>query len=248
MDFKFGKMAVKHDPRTLKLADYVNFAKLPPPPSALDNSRFVAAWPMFGNDRLGDCTIAAFAHMTQLWMAMSGKAKMPTEKSVENLYYAIGRTENPGQSKPDNGLVMLDVMNWMSKHTIATEKVAAYVKVDLRNHDHVKQAIMLFGGVDIGFGISQPDKLFQEFGAGTPWTPESGAVTEGHSVPLVGWDTSTFNCVTWGRTQRGTGAWLDSMGDEGYAIIPQTWKAKGAIPNGLDWAALQADLAAIRGN
>ncbi len=248
-DLRLGKLPPKLDSRTLRLADYVNFAALPPPLPVLDLTTHInppLVWPMDGNDRLGDCTIAAFAHMTQLWTAMSLRPKNPTERSIENLYYAIGRTENPGQTKPDNGLAMLDVCNWMTRHSLATEKVAVYVKADLHNHDHIKQAVGLFGGVYIGFGIANAQQTFSEFNNRQDWTPQFGTVTEGHAVNIVSYDALGVECISWGRTQRGTWEWWDAMVDEAYAILPASWKVKGRIPNGLDFGTLQVDLAAIR--
>jgi hypothetical protein len=154
---------------------------------------------MFGNDRLGDCTIAAAAHMTQLWTAMSGRPALPTETMVEKMYYAIGRTENPGQQKPDNGLVELDVLNYWRKHGIASERAFAFAKVDRLHFDAVKHAIMLFGGCYIGFGISDAAQTFREFNARQPWTPQPGTPTEGHAVNLVGYDADGITCVSYVR-------------------------------------------------
>lgn len=49
-----GKKPPVHDPRTLMLASYVEEA-LPPAPASFDAAPKVPTWPMFGNDKLGDC-------------------------------------------------------------------------------------------------------------------------------------------------------------------------------------------------
>ena len=51
-----GKLPAGSDVRTLSLARYVNRAELPEPPQRLDLAAPVGDWPMYGNDRLGDCT------------------------------------------------------------------------------------------------------------------------------------------------------------------------------------------------
>ena len=62
---KLGKLPVRTDVRTLSLARYIERAKLPPPPPDLDLAEAVPEWPMYGNDRIGDCTTAAAAHMIE---------------------------------------------------------------------------------------------------------------------------------------------------------------------------------------
>src|SRR5260221_7180319 len=69
--FKLGKLPAETDVRTLSLARYVDPAVLPPPPATLDLATRVPAWPMYANDRLGDCTTAAAGHMIQVWTAAS---------------------------------------------------------------------------------------------------------------------------------------------------------------------------------
>jgi hypothetical protein len=244
---KFGKRAAKSDPRTLKFENYVNLDVLPPAPPALDLSSKVATWPMFGNDRLGDCTIAAWAHMVQLWTAMSGKMCLPTEHLVEVFYYAIGRLETPGVPYPDNGLIELDVLKYVSNHWMSTEKAYAYTSVNPKNHDHIKQAVMMFGGAYIGFGIVNGSQTFDEFNRNVPWTPQPGNPTEGHAVCVVGYDANTVTTVSWGRTQKGTWAWFDAMVDEAWAVLPASWAPKGADPiSGFDFATLNKDLAALK--
>ena len=59
---KLGKLPVRLDVRTLPLPRYVDRSKLPPPPTELDLAAAVREWPMYANDRIGDCTTAAAAH------------------------------------------------------------------------------------------------------------------------------------------------------------------------------------------
>ena len=86
-----GKLEVKHDARNLKLARYIDDAVvLPEVPKSIDWSAKVKSWPMYGNDKLGDCTCAAVGHMTEAWTANAGHEKLPTEQAVEGLYWATG--------------------------------------------------------------------------------------------------------------------------------------------------------------
>ena len=88
-----GKRPVRHDPRTLRLARYLD-PKLPPPPAAAAWSKRAAApWGMMLNDTLGDCTIASIGHGIQVLTANSGakaleilaKGKPPVDLVITDL-------------------------------------------------------------------------------------------------------------------------------------------------------------------
>lgn len=230
---KLGKLAPKDDPRTLRLSAYLA-PTLPPPPDSLDYSSRVKSWPMYGNDQYGDCTIAAAAHQVQLWSALIGKPKTPSQPSVINRYFRL----TGGQ---DTGLVELDVLNDWRKNALDRDKIIAFAKVDKNNLDHVKQSLVLFGGVYIGFQVPQnAQTLFEE---GKPWDANGGPIEGGHAVNVIGYDAEGLTVVTWGRTQRATWAWWREYVDEAWAILPPEFKTKP--PAGFDLAALEADLAVV---
>src|SRR5665213_2277872 len=80
---KLGKLPVRVDVRTLRLARYIVTAQLPAPPATLDLTSHVTDWPMYANDRIGDCTIAAAGHMIEAWTGEGqGKVIEVTEQSV----------------------------------------------------------------------------------------------------------------------------------------------------------------------
>src|SRR5215467_14357730 len=81
--YKLGRLPVRTDARTLALPRYVDRSKLPPPPPDLDLAATVTEWPMYANDRIGDCTTAAAAHMIEAWTAEArGAAVEVTESAV----------------------------------------------------------------------------------------------------------------------------------------------------------------------
>jgi hypothetical protein len=80
---RLGKLAPRVDVRTLTLARYVDRMQLPDPPAAIDLTERVAEWPMYANDRIGDCTTAAAAHMIEAWTAAArGSAVEVSEPAV----------------------------------------------------------------------------------------------------------------------------------------------------------------------
>ena len=89
-----GKLEVKKDDRNLQLARYLDDAVvLPEVPASVDWSKQVGSWPMYGNDKLGDCTCAAVGHMEEAWSANAGAPEVPTDKDVLDLYWATGNAD-----------------------------------------------------------------------------------------------------------------------------------------------------------
>ena len=189
---------------------------------------------MDGNDKYGDCTIAALAHAETTYRGLIGKHKVMAEKSVEKIYFQL-------TGGIDSGLAELDVLNYWRQNKVSGDEILAYVSLDTKNHTHLKQAIQMFGGVYLGFQCQQ--NCEEEFNAGKPWTP--GKLTkDGHAVYAVGYDEKMLTVLTWGNIQKATYAWWDECVDEAYAILPPQAKDPDFAP-GFDIAQLQSDLADV---
>jgi hypothetical protein len=243
LGYRFGKHPPKVDYRTLRLSTYLK-SSLPVPPAAFDALAQVYAalkisdptvlFPMDGNDRLGDCTIAALAHAITAYRGRLGQKHLMTEAAVTKLYAHL-------TGGPDTGLQELDVLNYWRAHSVSTDKILGFVKMDPRNHTHVQQAIEIFGGVYLGFQVQA--NCIQEFDARKPWTP--GKLTnDGHAVFAVAYDHAGVTVLTWGNTQKATWAWWDECVDEAYGILPQEAKEADFNP-GFDFAQLKADIAEV---
>jgi hypothetical protein len=237
---RFGKHPPKHDYRTLRLRNYLSPELSPPPPSfdvladvykKLKVSDPSELFPMDGNDQYGDCTIAALAHATTVYAGKVGDKKIPPQGLVEKTYLHL-------TGGVDSGLQELDVLNYWRTHAVGGEKILAYVKLDERNHDTVKQAIRLFGGVYLGFQVQKGCE--QEFEQHKPWTP-APLTPHGHAVYAVAYDAKGVTVLTWGNTQLATWGWWDHCVDEAYAILPPQAKASDFDP-GFNFKQLQADL------
>src|ERR1019366_4506065 len=240
---RFGKHATKNDYRTLQLKNYLT-AKLPAPAASHDVLAQVYSklkisdptqlFPMDGNDRYGDCTIAALAHASTVYNGLIGKKKIPAQNDVTKLYFHL-------TVGADSGMNELDVLNYWQSHSAAGEKIMAYVKIDKKNLTHVKQAIQLFGGVYLGFQVQE--NAIKDFDARKPWTP--GKLTnDGHAVYATGYDQKGVTVLTWGNTQQATWDWWNECVDEAYAILPPQAK-KSDFDAGFNFSQLQADLADV---
>src|SRR5690348_342480 len=85
---------------------------LPPVPRSQDVDRAsqVQDWPMYLNDQLGDCTIAAMGHMYGAWTQYaSGREALFSDDQIQSVYSRVGGYV-PGDPSTDNGCVMQDVL------------------------------------------------------------------------------------------------------------------------------------------
>lgn len=245
---KLGRAPVKHDARTLQFAKYLDESALP----AIPRSRSLPSlqWPMYGNDRLGDCTIAAAAHLVQVWKKTAKPPVTLSDQLVQRAYWLTGSppsaTGSPG-SPTDDGRNEIDVLNYWRTSGIAGDRIGAYVSINPKNHDHIRAAIYLFGGVYTGIALPLSAQ------GQSKWQVETGASAAagswgGHAVPFCGYTSASFTCVTWGAALSMTASFSDAYTEEVYAILsPDLFDETGKSSAGLNLAELQADLAAITG-
>jgi len=242
-NYRFGKHPPKHDYRTLRLQKYLTPALAAPPASYdvltrvygnLHESDPKALFPMDGNDNYGDCTIAALAHAITDYRGLIGQKKVMRREDVIKLYMHL-------TGGIDSGLNELDVLNNWRQKAVAGDKILAYVRIDVRNHTHVQQAVELFGGVYLGFQVQE--HCLEDFDAHKTWTPGT-PTQDGHAVFAVAYDAAGVTVLTWGNTQKATWAWWDECVDEAYAILPPEAK-KTDFASGFDFDQLQADMAAV---
>ena len=229
--FKLGKAPAKKDRRNLKFATLLRAAAPALPPTYdFDVTHSGIPTPMFGNDVHGDCVIAGRAHQTLRFEDIEqGSVLMITDKEVLREYFK----ETGG---PDSGLVVLDSLNewrhkgWkVGKHTY---KIRAFAQVDFTTPDEVRQAI--FADVGVGLGVQLPNAARRQIQTGQPWDVTTGPDARpgswgGHYVFVPGYTPSGPVCVTWGRKQQMTWAWLDKYCDEAYAIFDAKNRFKKAL-------------------
>jgi hypothetical protein len=238
---KLGKLEPRLDLRTLALARYVDREVLPAPPAELDFSRPVLEWPMYGNDRIGDCTTAAAAHMIEAWTAASGGRSVEVpERAVLDAFDAV-KVVDPATG--EEGAVELDVLRFWRASGIGSHRIGAFARVGLGDLDLVRTAAFLFGGLYIGLQL--PLRVQEQ--DTWDWTgrldgPDTPGSWGGHAVNIVGYDDGGLTAVTWGRLQRLTWAFWGRYCDEAFCIISVDFLAGGRTPAGFDLDALEQDL------
>jgi hypothetical protein len=242
---KLGKLPARTDVRTLHLARYIDATQLPPPPPDLDLAAVVPDWPMYGNDRIGDCTTAAAAHMIEAWTAPTRGAAV--EVSERSVLTAFDKVKQVDPISGEEGAVELDVLTYWRKRGIGGHRIGAFARVPVWNHSLVRTAAYLFGGLYIGLQLPESAQRQPIW----DWThsldgPARPGSWGGHAVDIVGYERQTLTVVTWGRLQELTWAFWDRYVDEVYAVLSVDFLDEaGQAPNGFDLAALKRDLALV---
>lgn len=217
---KFGKAPAKRDKRNLKFSAILRAPVSLPAEYDFDVNHNGIPTPMFGNDQYGDCVIAGRAHQTlRFERAEQGVLIGVTDKDVLREYLK----ETGGG---DTGLVVLDSLKlWRSRGWAAAKqryKIKAFAQIGQTNHQEVKRAVFMDIGVGLGFTL--PESAITQFHAGKRWEVLSGSGSRpnpdnGHYVYVPGYTKIGPVCVTWGRKQQMTWAFLEKYCDEAYAII-----------------------------
>jgi hypothetical protein len=244
--YKLGKKAPRVDSRTLKFSTY-RTTSLPAPPAATTWSAQVPAVPGWGmdlNDTLGDCTVAALAHMILLWTANANPpAAQPTDAQIQAAYAAV--------SPNDDGADLLTVLNYARQNGLGSNKPLAFLAVDYTSQQEVQEAVDLFGAVYLG--VELPAFIADYTEQNPPWVLPStetsyppGNPNDGHCIPIVDYDADGCWVVTWGQKVRMSWDFLSHYGDEAFAVLDASWIRKtGLSPSGFNLDQLIADLSAI---
>jgi len=228
------------------------------PPASVD---YTAGMPgelgMMLNDTLGDCTCAAVYHALQVWTFNAQSQGMDTEpdSDVEQLYInACGYDPNtPGEGPGGNEQTVLTYLLNTGAPVGPTgadvHKIAAFVEVDPRNINDVKQTIFDCGVAYIGFNVPQ---FIVPTDAPSPaiWDVHHGnaKIVGGHAVVLAGYDANGARVISWGQYYTMTWAFFAKYVDEVYAIADADWiTAKGTAPCGMTLAQLESQMQALTG-
>jgi hypothetical protein len=247
MALKLGKLAPKHNPKTLLFHNYLKTTAPPPPPAKAYYEYKVPSWGMMQNDTFGCCTCACAGHEVMNRTAHSGTIITPTDAQILAMYGAVCPGFDPASDANDNGAAITDVLNYMSITGLAGEKIDGWAAIDYTSEDTIRQAIYLFGSCNIGIQI--PASAMQQTEAGQAWTVlgDDGGIEGGHCVALMGYGSAGLTCVTWGQLQQLTWDWLMTYCDEAYVELALDWvKANGTAVNSLNMAQLTQDLAALK--
>ncbi len=247
---KLGKHSAKHDPRTLHLHDYIDINKFPKAPAEHVWAKKIPGnrWGLMLNKKIENCTIAAAGHLIMEWTADNGKPIVPTDEHILKAYSAI-TGYNPNTKEHDDGATTLQALKHWRKKGIAGHKVMIFVKLNHKNHAHLKHGCYLFGGCYAGLQLPKT-----AWGQAEWRIPPEGSKKGrgkygswgGHCVAIIGYDKEGLTCVTWGKTKKMTWAFWDAYCEEAFAVISHDFAKKKGSPSGFDIDTLKKDLKKIK--
>jgi hypothetical protein len=233
--------------------------QLPKPPSLIDYVTRVAAWPMYGNDRWGDCVWAMIAHSIEAATAYGqSQTVQVSEVDVLAAYSAVTGFDSsagePGSNPTDQGTVIQDALNYWRRIGVAGHKILAFAQVDHTDPDEVDTALWMFGHLQVG--IAFPASAMDQFNRGGSWdvVDDDGGNEGGHAIGLglarrtpaqtalprrpvlIGRnDRGNYEVLTWGKVQEMTPAFFAKYVEECWAVMtPEWYDAQGRNPEGID--------------
>ena len=231
--FKLGRLARSHDPRIPMLHTLLAGKTLESVVPAVDYTKGMPAnLGVMLNDKLGDCTCAAFYHAIQVW-SFNALRKMDTQpdSDVEKLYeQACGYKpqqggEGPGGNEQHVLTYILQKGAPFGTNGTQRQKIYAFVEVDIKNLDNIKRTIYDCGIAYIGFNVPQfimpsrqaPPKVWDV-------SPHAdNTIIGGHAVVLAGYDAKGARVISWGNYYTMTWAFFEQFVDEAYAIADPGW-------------------------
>ncbi len=240
-----GKLAPRHDRRTLQLSAFVDRNLLPATQPRRDWGQRVSNWGMLANNLVGNCTIAGGAHLAMAMAANTGKPFRPSDAQAIADYSRVSGYD-PKTGANDNGAVLLDVMKFWRTSGICGHKIDGFVAVHPLDHQLIDFAIDYLGGVIKGVNLPLAAKRMTNLWSvprhpfGYQWAPGTWG---GHAVPDIGYDRllGLYRTVTWGTEINCTDAFHDRYCDEVFAVIDIVdWLGGNKVtPSGLDLAKLE---------
>ena len=251
MEFGRTKPYTRAEKPRLVIDHYLDTAALPAPPAVVDRASGVLDWPMYGNDTIGDCTIATAGHEIQAWTSCAGAEVTIPESAVIEAYSAVSGY-NPATGANDNGANVQDVLGYWRKTGVGGHKIAGFAELaGIDNLTLAKQCLQIFGTVYLGINV--PQSAIDQFHAGEPWTYTGDRnIVGGHAIPVQYWQTDVtgeIQVVTWGQRQRMTRAFWHNYVEEAWVIFSPDWEeANGGTPSGYSVDQLRAAFTTLTGD
>jgi hypothetical protein len=203
---KLGKLAPRHDARSLPFRGYVRAGALDAVPATFDYTSGVS-YQLWGNDTVGDCTCAASAGLITTWNTKAGKPINLTTADALAVYSAV-TGYNPAVPSSDRGAVIIDILKYLRSTGMAGHLLGAYGDVSIANLAYIKAACYYCEGLSIG--IQLPAYCENT----TEWLTASNDVLGGHDILLLGVNAAgNFIGVTWGMTIEVSPAFLQGQCD-----------------------------------
>jgi hypothetical protein len=219
---------------------------MPAPPATVDFG--AGTYPMYANDRLGDCVEAGMGHQVgQITRFGAGDEVLFQDKDIINAYSQI-TGYSPDDPGSDQGTYTQDAMAWWRKTGLGGHAIVLYASLELTDVASLKQAVWTFGGVGVGFNF--PAYAMDQFDAGKPWDVQkkNAQIEGGHYVLVTGYNDQYLKVKTWGAEQLMSWSFFAKYADEAWVVLDDEMVgAGGSFRPGVNLYGLGADFQALTG-
>jgi hypothetical protein len=248
---KLGAIHRPAPPAIRPLAERASLSLMTAPAAVDWHAACPADGDMLGNDRFGNCVPVAELRAIQMRRANAGGDQWkPAEAQALGLY---GRLTgfNPATGQPDDGTDTAAAMTtWCStgiRVNSQDEDVPLWASVDPANLEHVRLAIAYTGPVQITLALPQAAQDLAVWaeapGFGPAWAARSWGC---HRVISGKYDGPEFVVRTWGHDLAVHPKFWSAYVLAVDATLSREWlDTTGLAPSGLDWTALEHDLAVL---
>jgi hypothetical protein len=248
---KLGAIHVPAPRAIHRLAERARVALMTPPKSADWLAKCPADGDALGNDAVGDCVPCAELRTIQVRRAKAwGDGWRPTRALAFGLYAALTGFD-PVTGLPDDGTDTAKAMaSWAASGIRIDDQnldVVRWATVDPADAAHIAIAIGHTGPVQVSLALPTAAEdvtvWSQPPGAGAGWEPASWGY---HRVMAGAFDGVERMCRTWGQDVAIHPAFWSAYVVGVDAALSREWMAAtGLAPSGLDWDALEQDIASL---
>ena len=231
--FKLEKAAAKKDTRNLKMATVLKAAPKLPKSYDFDKSHSGIPTPTFANDDKGDCVIAGRAHQTLRFEKIEqGSVLMISDNDVLKEYF-----QKLADPTPDWSCLILSSCGAVRVGRWASGRIRFRLLPKLIRPTILRYArpylVMWVSALVFNFPTQRRNRFkVGSHGMLPPGLMRCPALGVAITSTLRGYTPQGPVCVTWGRKQQITWAWLDKYCDESYAIFDAKNRFKKSMING----------------
>lgn len=241
---KLGKRPPLAGRRALMLRDVLTGAVPEHPPTA--DYLLGIEFGMYGNDRYGDCGPTSIANLRRMTTYdLTGVMQAPSQDDVFDLYSRSTTPPfDPHTGENDTGVYLQQMLEQVQSGGIGGIRCVAFAKIDVTDHETLRAATAIFGGVL--YGVNLQTTQDQQTNSGT-WDYAPSSEWGGHAVPGGQYDADSLRIVTWAQLVDMTDAFVTHQADEAWVVIwPEHFGSK-AFLEGVDTTRLAVLYLALTG-
>lgn len=267
--FPSGKIAYKHDKRTLRFRDIINeHDKDKIIPESFDWATRIKPshnWGDYGNLKLNNCTFVTAAYLIMIWKSYKApqiyrpgvytiiddycellKDAKPEDKSLKSVLEAGGEP-----------LEAMKVLKYWRKNGIDGHKIIAFAKLSYNASKkqriaELKRAVYLYGGCFIGVNIPRSvEKQWQQSKKwdiirGVPGGDARRRLWFSHAMLVTGYTEKDIRVVTFGKEEILTWEFYLKYVDEAYALFDERFLRARKTPSKMKVQELKTAVTTIK--